>query len=299
MRGRLIRDWYAYNNGENRSNFPQAPVPGWHWVGDLAMEANVNVTTDQGEMWLDLVESGENYRCHIDVGTGKATVALPDGTALSADTGVKGKGTYRLLWSNLDDQVVLWVNRKPVTWMSGGKPHPGHYMGKGLAGPEWSEDEAGDLLPAGIGGRNIGIVADKLKISRDVYYTATNIPGQTGDYQKTPGATALQTLVYPPANSADCEAVFADRRAGIEFTMAEDQFFPMGDNSPQSKDGRLWAVNDSRINPSGQKKIGNYVERDLLIGKAIIVYWPHGWPIGPVKLPINPIPNVDRMGKIR
>ena len=55
----------------------------------------------------------------------------------------------------------------------------------------------------------------------------------------------------------------------------KDQFFVLGDNSAQSSDGRLW--------------IGQYwVERELLIGKALFIYWPHGWKIPYVPLPINP-----------
>ena len=38
----------------------------------------------------------------------------------------------------------------------------------------------------------------------------------------------------------------------------------LGDNSPQSKDSRLWATD----------KTGFYVERELLIGKALVIYWP-------------------------
>ncbi len=44
----------------------------------------------------------------------------------------------------------------------------------------------------------------------------------------------------------------------------KDQFFVLGDNSAQSSDGRLWK--------------GEYwVDRELLIGKALFIYWPHGW----------------------
>ena len=64
-------------------------------------------------------------------------------------------------------------------------------------------------------------------------------------------------------------------------TRAKDQFLPMGDNSPQSMDGRVW---------DGPK----YVERDLLIGRALFVYWPHT-----LNEPIRYFPNFGRMGFIR
>ena len=46
----------------------------------------------------------------------------------------------------------------------------------------------------------------------------------------------------------------------------KDRFFVLGDNSAQSSDGRLW--------------VGEWwVERELLIGKALFIYWPHGWEV--------------------
>ena len=38
----------------------------------------------------------------------------------------------------------------------------------------------------------------------------------------------------------------------------------------------------------------HYVERDLLIGKALVIYWPHTW-----NSPIPFLPKVRRMGPIR
>jgi signal peptidase I len=66
-------------------------------------------------------------------------------------------------------------------------------------------------------------------------------------------------------------------RQKVDFRLGKDQFFPMGDNSPQSQDGRLWGE------PA-------WVERDLLTGKALMVYWPHYW-----NAPIPFMPNVGRM----
>jgi signal peptidase I len=47
----------------------------------------------------------------------------------------------------------------------------------------------------------------------------------------------------------------------------------LGDNSPASKDGRLWGPVD-------------YVERRLLIGKAVYIYWPHAIPAS-FSFPVN------------
>jgi signal peptidase I len=63
--------------------------------------------------------------------------------------------------------------------------------------------------------------------------------------------------------------------------MKKDQFFPLGDNSPASQDARSWGQPD-------------YVARELLIGKALLIYWPHAW-----NRPVYFTPNFQRMGVIK
>ena len=76
---------------------------------------------------------------------------------------------------------------------------------------------------------------------------------------------------------------------------AMDQFFVLGDNSAQSQDGRLWCT-DPAFHGRDREY---YVDRELLIGKALFIYWPHGWKIPYVPLPFNPIPNFRRMHLVR
>ena len=56
------------------------------------------------------------------------------------------------------------------------------------------------------------------------------------------------------------------------------------DNSAKSADSRVW----------------RYVSRDLLIGKAFFIYWPHSWSRIPyLKIPFPYFPNFSRMGFVR
>ena len=72
----------------------------------------------------------------------------------------------------------------------------------------------------------------------------------------------------------------------IRPTRKRTSFFVLGDNSAQSSDGRLW--------------VGEWwVERELLIGKALFIYWPHGWEIPYLPLPFNPVPYFQRMHLVR
>lgn len=68
---------------------------------------------------------------------------------------------------------------------------------------------------------------------------------------------------------------------GNPFTLGKDEFFVMGDNSPNSEDGRWWAKPDSASKGCQPPRAG-VVPRDYLVGKAMFVYWPSGfeflWP---------------------
>jgi signal peptidase I len=77
------------------------------------------------------------------------------------------------------------------------------------------------------------------------------------------------------------------------FILDKDQFFVLGDNSPNSEDGRWW----DRAGVAN-KGLPNYregtVPRDYLVGKALFVYWPSGFkPFA--EFPFGIIPNVGRM----
>jgi signal peptidase I len=61
----------------------------------------------------------------------------------------------------------------------------------------------------------------------------------------------------------------------------------LGDNSAASMDGRLWEG-------------GHFVRRDLLIGKALFIYWPHALTYIPhTPIPVYYFPNFWRMGLVR
>ena len=83
-------------------------------------------------------------------------------------------------------------------------------------------------------------------------------------------------------------------RQQANFTLNQDQLFVMGDNSAESSDARLW-VNSDRGRPGGP-----YLDRRLLIGKALCVYWPHSWnqiPGTPIPFPL--FPNIADMRLVR
>lgn len=73
--------------------------------------------------------------------------------------------------------------------------------------------------------------------------------------------------------------------------LGPDQFFVLGDNSPSSKDGRLWDQIDEDVAAQIDPTVG-VVPRELMLGKAFFVYFPAPFSAGGR----IPVPN---LGKVR
>jgi signal peptidase I len=138
-------------------------------------------------------------------------------------------------------------------------------------GTKWTHDLGRDLLDVGRVRQDIEprveifgsgkLTLSHIAIFRDIHYTE-------------PRSSSRATKDHP-------------------FILNKDEFFVLGDNSPNSEDGRLW-------NRSGvaNKGLSNYrtgtVPRDYLVGKALFVYWPSGFkPFA--EFPFGIVPNVGRM----
>jgi signal peptidase I len=288
---------------DERSLAPDARRLGLHWVGDLMLEADVEVQNNDGELLLDLVNGGFHFTCRIDVATG---IARLEGSAAElkdfhpqAQTSLQGPGKHNLRFANVDQQLRLWIDDELVEFDT-----PTTFE-LNIMRPESSPSDPGDLAPAGIGSKGTALKVTSLLLSRDIYYIADsyehNGPGGLSDYpfDAMPYLEGLDAEQYAEflSNPSRWE-VYAKRRA-VSFALerdpndsARDQFFMLGDNSPFSKDSRLWP--DRSIN------LKFYVERQLLIGKALCIYWPHTWHRIPgTSVPFPYFPNFGDMGLVR
>jgi signal peptidase I len=288
----LISDFNPYNTritpygvGEEARRGVSDPfiVPreyqGLHWVGDLYVEVDVEAKSGSGELLLELVEAGNKFRATIDLATGKATLSIRKngestpvtGYAPTANTSVSGAGKHHVMFANVDDQLLLWVDDKVVKFDS-----PTEYNWDTLFGPrreatpQTSDEDPGDLAPARVGAVNADLVLSRLRVYRDIYYIAARDVINSAVTDLPPG-TAADVLSNPEAWRA-----FANRNEEV-FPIAADQFFVMGDNSPQSSDARLWNQKQTTNHGNAHKPGGNYLERQLLVGRAISVVWPHPW----------------------
>jgi signal peptidase I len=271
----------------------------------LAIECDVDVKGDSGQLSLDLVEGGVHYTCRIDVTTGEAVLSImsnaggpqsfvaDDGTESQnpkATTKSHGAGSYSLRFSNCDDEILLWVNNRVVEFDG-----PTTYKPDENVKPKWSPDARGDLEPAGVSAKGVELAVTRLRLYRDAYYVAVTRASPHSEYDYLGQPPIAEVMTRPDLWTTT--SLFDSRRDDAEFTMEENQFFPMGDNSPQSQDARIWS---GKYMPYSRKDPEHYVERRLLTGKALLIYWPHGWRLPvPVLRRYGVVPNVKRMGLIR
>jgi len=306
-----VTDFNGYNarllrgqlkDGAMWSMHAQRGIPGLdfgflgdNWVGDLAMECSVAVEEARGSLTLEVVESGYHFQATIDLKSGKAKLGVIDGRtgqslpfSAEAQTSIDGPGEYRLRLANVDDQILLWVDDEPVAFDDSTYDPDKLFADAGgrqrmIPWTSANGGDSGDLAPAGVGAAGAKATVTRLAVFRDVYYIAADermaYDAMHMDYTSWRQGTTFEGQVIPSlADGRDLFAVpdawprFLTRRH-VEFTIDERQLFVMGDNSPESADCRLWAKNDvSRGIPGGQ-----YLDRRLLIGKAVCVFWPHSW----------------------
>jgi signal peptidase I len=308
----LISDFTAYDTSIIDRK-PRCPN-GIHWVGDLAVQFELNTTIASGAAMAELVKGGRHFQCRFDVASGKAELSiLGDGTEAKqfhpkATTDVKGIGTHTVIFSNVDDELRLWVDGSVVAFDA-----PTTYDSAKLHDHIPTSD---DLSPVGIGAEGAGMEVRHLKVLRDIYYIADcrdSLPNQKPrsypppyyppDVFQQPPLTDFTERFPKLADPSNWGEDFSSTNmATVETTLkpdpanpAKDQFFVLGDNSAQSQDGRLWASDPFWRGGTRQY----WVDRELFIGKALFIYWPHGWRIPYVPLPFNPVPYFQRMHLVR
>ncbi|MFO0960292.1 MAG: S26 family signal peptidase [Isosphaeraceae bacterium] len=281
---RLITDFYSYNSGGGPSEHP-------HWVGDLTLSCRVDVEAAQGQLALELIKGGIPYRCEIDIATGQATLSrYGESLGQPAATALRGAGAYDLTLANVDGRLTLLVNgQAPATLGDGVEYDDGTQ-------PRTTPTEA-DLKPARISSRGAKLKVSRLLLRRDIHYT------------KDPNGSDYAAMSLSDNSSTGDDFTDPARfgnlavTPGKTYAIGEGKYMMMGDNSPQSSDGRAWR-NDDREWDTTDRQTWE-VPESMIVGKAFFVYWPHGKPFGPefliprtdIRVPFRPY--VERMKWIR
>ncbi len=312
---------------------PDAVADGYHWVGDLIATSKISTDSAATRLTLEIVEAGLVHQIEIDLKTGLATASLNVATGQelptyeatpwfddsapdqppAAATEVRAGRSHTVRWTNADDQLRLWIDGDEVLF-----DRPTTYDLDRFVLPDERRpmyDGPGnplDAAPVAIGVTGGQLNVQQFDLRRDKYYIATDncgrMTGITDDYSasrlrgpdgRSMSLTQIKRSFQDPEAWAD-SAAWSARRT-VSFPLREKQYFTMGDNSPASLDARCWVGSkpqygpDASVDPDAYLHAGaSYVPHDLLVGKALVVFWPHGW-----RSPLPITPDFSRFRLIR
>ena len=276
-RAQLVTDFCGYNAFSSAHDFDHES---YFWVGDLRLGCDLKIgqVTESAELLLELNEGVHRFRCRINPNTGEARLSrvvwlnrseLEEESLAKATTPIQGAGQHRVEFANVDQRLCLWVDGRLIDF--------GNKSEISMSEIEDLGPQEEDLTPVGIAARGMNVEVAHLKIHRDIYYQSSH-EQQTQDYASlsshfeewSPCSSHqhLRHLLNRPA--AWWESYQACSREA-RFDLGPDEFMMLGDNSPKSKDSRLWE-NDRRAQHR------HAVPRSALVGRAFYVYWPHGQP---------------------
>lgn len=242
VRPELITDFLGYDSWRTPFGTHSTPAP--NWVGDLILECEVTLEQPKGEevakeMALELSRGPDRFRAVWNVINGDCNLIRVQGkNSLKLNfrqTALKAPGTYRLRFANVDRRLTVWIDGTLIF----GDGHD--YDESKERGPTFN-----DLEPASIGVRGAGVDVKKIKLWRDTYYTVS--AGTSDTRMGIQDWSALRDLPV------------------MTMYVQPGHMLCMGDNSPESSDGRYWGL----------------VPRRLLLGRALMVYFPV-YRIGPIQ----------------
>ena len=259
---------------------PRAYDLGVNWVRDLAFECELTAQKPQGEVVLELIGGDVAFDCILNVEKGTATLSIPgvpEFQQVIAETPIKGTGTWRVMFANIDDQLRLYVNSREIAFPE----HNGEYTLAADRGPS-----VRDLTPVAVGAKNAEVCVNHLTVWRDIYYIAVKDDNDLTDTLERTIDISTTEVSLRQSMSDPAQWQHLGKTRTVSWTLAKGQYFALGDNTAQSKDSRVWSKDETTFS--------HYIPEKFLVGEALFVHWPHGNPIPGTDLHVIPEPGKMR-----
>ncbi|MFK7760418.1 MAG: S26 family signal peptidase, partial [Phycisphaerales bacterium] len=293
---RPLTDRNSYNQAVNTFRLDATPTSAGKldtnyrpfYVSDIAMSADITMT-DGAVIAAPVVKArGREFRAVVDAGAGAAGVEMRvDGaeggwTVLDAGTFAKrGRGdVLGVEFWHIDQALWLFIDGDLVC----GGPDDGAYamtpVERAVAVTGMSREALEDQ-PVGDGVNRPGVLSRP-----EIYKPATIEWGFEGGGMTLSNVRVRRDISYK--NMSRETTNIGTRGGHPDFfpTLSGEEFFMCGDNSARSLDSRLWE--EHTIVPWVAELIDDRagtVNRDLIVGKAFVVYWPSTLKEGPVLAP--------------
>ncbi len=245
-RRQLITDVMGYNTTYHDTH---RPGYGDNWVSDLTLEGQFDIRKQEGQLTMELSKGVDRFRAVWNLESGSCTLQriTKDKTEVLAENASAplGKGSHHIRFANVDCRLIVWIDGR-LLFNDGVDYKPSKVHGPTLEN---------DLEPASIGTSGTTLAVSGLKIHRDTYYTARINPS-------TPDVS-VQDWTEPIANRPGMPV--PDSWKGLlnppikTLYVQPGHYLCLGDNSPQSSDGRSWGL----------------VPNNLMMGRAVLIYWPY------------------------
>jgi hypothetical protein len=277
--GKEIDDFYGYNgHGE---------VP----VGDIRLSFTWLPQRGDGSLILRMNRDRDEFTAHLNVDGGvrlekrcleESTDRQPVeelGSSMLAP--FESGRAYAVELVNVDYRVCLKVSGQEVLATTDEQYHPDRDRLARII-----EGRGHEPIPSevSIAAFEMHCALRHVKLQRDVYYRS---PNQSEDKHAdpatppgtSPGSAKQEWNPYYrwPCWGTEAMPILLRRERTVDGRTYGGEFFMLGDNSPQSKDSRLWWQIGPHLKDLGAEYQVGTVPRDQLIGEAFFVYWPSGY----------------------
>ena len=283
LEGQPIQDRYGYNPPIQKTG-PESVN-----VGDVRLRFLLTPRGKEGHFAMTLAKGEEVFRATLQP-DGQVILdkilsdSVPVRQAVAKIDPFESGKPVEVSFCNLDYRIALTIDGKEVVATRDNQYQPD------LKSLRKQSDGKASQARIEMAAQNWPLELQHVAVDRDVYYRSTR------DAMGSPVMTQPNGAQFHPWGNLPG---WATTNHPILLREKPGDYFCCGDNSPQSKDGRMWVdIAPMLATREGAEayQLGT-VPADQMIGRAFFVYWPSGFKVFSSRVGV--IPNVGRMRIIR